>query len=128
MKLAFIVGLGSFIGGICRYLLSSAIQSKVNTGFPLGTLVVNLTGCFLIGCLYGLAERWNLSLEWRLGIVTGLLGGFTTFSAFSSESVHLLKTSPLNGGFYIAGSVVLGLMLTFAGIWLFRFTPGLSGN
>jgi CrcB protein len=127
MRLMLIVGAGSFFGGMFRYLISTFIQSKSSSLFPYGTLVVNLIGCFLIGCLFGLSERWNLALEWRLLLVTGILGGFTTFSAFSAESIHLFKTGHTVAFLlYIGVSVVAGLILTALGAWLFRFIPGNS--
>jgi CrcB protein len=125
MKLAFIVGIGSFMGGIGRYLLSSFIQEKTTNIFPYGTLSVNLMGCFFIGCLFGLAEKWQLNLELRLLFITGLLGGFTTFSAFSVEFIHLFKTGNTGLGItYVLSSVILGIGLTFLGAWLFRYIPG----
>jgi fluoride exporter len=121
MKLALLVGLGSFIGGILRYLLGSAVQTKMTSQFPAGTLTVNLLGCLLIGCLFGLAEKWELGAEWRLLLFTGVLGGFTTFSAFSVETHYLLKTGhSMLAVSYVAGSVLIGIALTFFGAWLFR--------
>ena len=123
MKLVFIVGLGSFIGGILRYLLSTAVQGKVTGDFPYGTLAVNLIGCFFIGCLFGLAEKWQLGVEWRLLLVTGLLGGFTTFSAFSIETFHLMKTGQVGLAItYVLSSVVIGVCMTALGAWLFAVT------
>jgi len=124
MRLFLTVCIGSFFGGGFRYLLSTFIQGKAATGFPYGTLAVNLIGCFIIGCMFGLAEKWQLSLEWRLLLVTGLLGGFTTFSAFSVETHYLLKTGH-NGMalLYVAASVIFGIALTFLGAWIFRFNP-----
>ncbi len=125
MKLAFIVGIGSFLGGIGRYLLSSFIQEKTTHIFPYGTLSVNLIGCFFIGCLFGLAEKMQFNLELRLLLITGFLGGFTTFSAFSVEFVQLLKTGNTGLGIaYVLSSVIMGIGLTFLGAWLFRFIPG----
>ena len=124
MKLALIVGLGSFIGGIARYLLSTLVQQKITGGFPFGTAAVNLIGCFIIGCLFGLSEKWALDVEWRLLLITGLLGGFTTFSAFSAETHYLFKTGHVGTGLiYVLSSVVLGIGLTFLGAWLFKFNP-----
>lgn len=120
MKLALIVGIGSFFGGVSRYLLSSLIQERTVATFPYGTLAVNLIGYFLIGCLFGASERWGLSSEWRLFMVTGLLGGFTTFSAFSFETFYLIKAGHTGIGLiYVAASVSIGIVLTFLGVRLF---------
>ncbi len=124
MKLALVVGIGSFFGGVGRYLLSMFVQQKTPTSFPYATFTVNLIGCFIIGCLLGLSEKWQLSLEWRLLFITGFLGGFTTFSAFSVETHYLFKTGHVGTGLiYITSSLVLGIGLTFLGAWLFKFNP-----
>jgi len=121
MRLILLVGTGSFLGGICRYLLSIFIQSKSASGFPYGTLMVNLVGCFLIGCLYGIFERWQPSEEWRLLFITGILGGFTTFSAFSGETFVLIKNGFISSGLlYVLLSVSGGIGLTFLGVFLFK--------
>jgi CrcB protein len=124
MKLALIVGIGSFFGGIARYLLSSFMQEKVAYNFPFGTFTVNLIGCFIIGCLFGLSEKWQLNLELRLLFITGLMGGFTTFSAFSVETHYLIKSGHIGVAItYVACSVIFGICLTFLGAWLFKFMP-----
>jgi CrcB protein len=87
MKIILAIGIGSFIGGILRYLLSLFIQNKFLSAFPFGTMSVNILGCFLIGLVFGLSDRGNISMEARLFLATGFLGGFTTFSAFSNETV-----------------------------------------
>ena len=121
MKLILAIGTGSFIGGILRYLLSQLIQSKFLSTYPFGTLGVNILGCFFIGIVFGLADRGNLSQEWRLFLATGLLGGFTTFSAFSNETVGLLRDGQfLYAGTYLFSSVLLGLLSTFFGIFITR--------
>ncbi len=119
MKLALLVGTGSFVGGSLRYLLSQFVQGKSSTAFPFGTLTVNLTGCLLIGFLFGLSERINIPQEWRLFIATGILGGFTTFSAFSNETVSLLRDGQFwTASVYVLSSVMLGLIATFTGIFI----------
>ena len=121
MRLILLVGTGSFIGGVCRYLLSGLIQSKTSSGFPIGTLVVNLAGCLLIGMLYGVFEKTDVNTGWRLFMVTGILGGFTTFSAFSIETFHLLKSGHAGMGLlYIILSVAGGAGLSFFGAWIIR--------
>ncbi|MEP6950655.1 MAG: fluoride efflux transporter CrcB [Ginsengibacter sp.] len=122
MKIILAIGIGSFIGGICRYLLSQIIQNKFLSAFPYGTLGVNIIGCFLIGIVFGLSERGNMTMEWRLFLATGVLGGFTTFSAFSNETAGMLRDGQLWHAFtYIACSVVIGLIATFIGISLIKF-------
>src|SRR6516164_6908843 len=91
MKLVIAIGAGSFIGGICRYLLSQFIQARFLSTFPFGTLSINIIGCFAIGLVFALSDRGNLTQEWRLIIATGVLGGFTTFSAFSNETFGMLR-------------------------------------
>ena len=116
-KLILIIGTGSFIGGVSRFLASRYIQNTVISGFPFGTLFVNILGCLLIGIFYGMSERGNfMSAEMRLFLTVGFCGGFTTFSTFASENLSLLK----DGNFfyfalYTALSVFLGLMATYFG-------------
>ena len=117
LKLILIIGTGSFIGGVSRFLASRYIQNTVISGFPYGTLFVNILGCLLIGIFYGMSERGNfMSAEMRLFLTVGFCGGFTTFSTFASENLSLLK----DGNFfyfalYTALSVFLGLMATYFG-------------
>ncbi|HTA28020.1 MAG TPA: fluoride efflux transporter CrcB [Bacteroidia bacterium] len=114
LKTITLVGIGGAIGSILRYLVSSGIQNKFLSSFPYGTLCVNISGCFLIGIVYALATRGNVSPEWRFFLATGICGGYTTFSTFSYESLTLLRDNELfYAGAYIAGSVVLGIFATF---------------
>lgn len=122
MRLILAIGIGSFIGGISRYFLSRIIQNRFLSTFPYGTMGVNIIGCFLIGIVFGLSERGNFTMEWRLFLATGLLGGFTTFSSFSNETVSLLRDGQLWHAFtYIVCSVIIGLLATFAGMSLIKF-------
>jgi len=121
MKIILAIGAGSFIGGVLRYLLSQLVQTKFLSTFPFGTLTVNIIGCFLIGLVFGLTDRGNLTQEWRLFLATGLIGGFTTFSAFSIESFSLFR----DGQFfyataYISSSVVAGIIATFIGFAIIK--------
>lgn len=117
IKTLFIIGSGSFIGGVSRYLASRFIQNSVISSFPFGTFIVNILGCFLVGFFYGLSERGNLiSNEWRMFLTIGFCGGFTTFSTFSNENVSLLR----EGNFfyfaiYASLSLFLGLTATYLG-------------
>ena len=121
MRLALLVGAGSFIGGICRYLLSIFVQSKSTDPFPYGTLLVNLAGCLFIGLLYGMLEK--LSTDTKLFLITGILGGFTTFSAFSAETFLLIKEGRFIASMmYILTSVIGGVALTAFGAWIFKLS------
>lgn len=117
LKILLFIGSGSFLGGIARYLLSRSIQNTVITSFPLGTFWVNITGCFLIGLIYGLSDRGTpISNELRLFLAVGFCGGFTTFSTFSHENLALLRDgSILYFSLYAGLSVFLGLLVTFGG-------------
>jgi CrcB protein len=117
MKQMLIVGLGGFIGSIGRYKLGGVIlQHTTSWRFPLSTFVVNVLGCFAIGALAALAEHRDLfSADTRLFLLTGLLGGFTTFSAFGYEGVYLLRRGDVGIALaYASLSVVCGL----AAVWL----------
>ena len=119
MKILLIVGLGSFIGGVTRYLVSLFVQSKFTGAFPYGTLAVNVAGCLLIGLLYGLSEKMELSRETRFFISTGLLGGFTTFSAFSIDTFTLIKNDQAGpAALYVATTLLVGLLATFVGYYV----------
>jgi len=121
LKLLLAIGFGSFIGGSSRYLLSLLIQSRSTVAFPLATLTINIIGCFLIGLVFGLGAKGNITPEWRLFLATGVLGGFTTFSAFSCETVHMLQNGQFSQAIvYVLASVLIGLLATFAGLWLMR--------
>lgn len=116
-KTILFIGMGSFAGGVLRFLLSQTIQSRVEGGFPFGTLIVNIAGCLLIGIVFGLYERGIVSDQARLFLATGILGGFTTFSAFSNETVALLRTGQVMLALvYVSASIVAGLTATYIGL------------
>ncbi|MDY0197822.1 MAG: fluoride efflux transporter CrcB [Tenuifilaceae bacterium] len=122
MKNIIAIGIGSFIGAVLRYLLTQFIQSKLLSTFPFGTLTVNIVGCLLIGLVFGVSAKVNLSQEWRLFPATGLLGGFTTFSAFSYETINLLRDGQFwYASTYVVSSVVVGLVATFIGITIIKY-------
>ncbi|MEO6905764.1 MAG: fluoride efflux transporter CrcB [Ginsengibacter sp.] len=122
MKILLLVGLGSFIGGISRYLVTVFIQNKFLSTFPFGTLAVNIIGCFLIGIIYGFSDKGSLNPDWRIFLATGIMGGFTTFSSFSNETVSMLRDAQYWPAFsYIALSVIIGLAATFGGISLVKY-------
>jgi len=116
-----LIGTGSFIGGVFRYSLSQFIQTRFLSAFPFGTLGVNIIGCFVMGFVFALSERTNMTSELRLFLATGLIGGFTTFSAFSNETFGLMRDGQLWYALaYIAASILLGLLATFFGYSLLK--------
>lgn len=120
MKALLIVFVGSGIGGVLRYLLSKYVSLHYNGPFPLGTLVVNVLGCFFIGVIIGWGDyKQLLSPRAQLFWATGFCGGFSTFSTFSHENVYLFKTGEpgmLLGSVFL--SVVLCFGATFLGLYL----------
>jgi len=118
MQAVLLIFFGGGIGSLLRYGLSRWINNTVITEFPLGTFVVNIVGCFLIGFIIYYVERYGeQAQQWRLLLVTGLCGGFTTFSAFSLENVQLLTDQRIFIFLaYTAGSVILGLLATYLGL------------
>lgn len=120
-KFILAVGIGSMIGGICRFLLTYYVQEKFLTQFPYGTFAVNVLGCLLIGFVFGISERSAVDPAWKFFFITGVLGGFTTFSSFSNETVLLLRNGQaLTAVTYVLVSVITGLLATFAGIFSSR--------
>jgi CrcB protein len=105
LSTTLLVAAGGAAGSVLRYLLSAAAVEAFGTGFPWGTLAVNLLGSAAIGVAGGM----GLAGEWRLLLVTGLLGGFTTFSAFSLETGLLWQRAWWLAAVYVAASLVLGL-------------------
>ena len=118
----FIVFLGAGIGGALRHGVNVGAARLFGYGFPYGTLIVNVVGSFAIGLLAGyFAFRPGIGQHVRLFLTTGLLGGFTTFSAFSLDTALLVERHhyALAAG-YVAGSVAAGLVALFVGLALFE--------
>jgi CrcB protein len=113
-----LIGTGGFIGSILRYLLSGYVQ-QLSKGLqvPFGTLAVNVVGCMLVGFLVELADQRSfMSDETRGFLIVGILGGFTTFSAFGNETMTLLRSGELwLAGINIVGHMVLGLIAVWLG-------------
>ena len=119
VKNILLVGLGSFVGGVLRYLISLLLRPSMG-GFPWGTFVVNIVGCLLIGALWGAMGRWpNFSSRISLLIGMGFCGGFTTFSTFSKEGLALLQAGSY-GLFaaYVFGSIAVGILAVTLGFML----------
>jgi CrcB protein len=110
-----LVLLGGGVGAWTRFVAGAAIMKRFGGSFPLGTLVINVTGSFVVGLLMTLlTERWNVHPYWRLVLVVGFLGGYTTFSSFEYESYRAIQDGGLWLGLLnVAGSVVLG----YAAVW-----------
>jgi fluoride exporter len=116
------VALGGGIGAAARHGVNVWSGRVLGTEFPWATLIVNVAGCFIMGVLTGLlALKLNLSTEARAFLTTGILGGFTTFSAFSLDFALLMeRKSHLAAGGYVAASVLLSLVAVFLGLQLIR--------
>ena len=116
-----LVGAGGFLGAVARYKLGGWIlHMSAQQRFPLSTFMVNVLGCLVVGLLAGMAERHDLfGPEARLFLFTGLLGGFTTFSAFGLEAAYLVRRGELLvAALYAGGSLVLGIAAVFLGLKL----------
>jgi CrcB protein len=111
-----LIAVGGGAGSLARYLAGTAIMARFGTRFPLGTLVVNVTGCFLIGLIMTLlTERFSPSTNWRPLLVYGFLGGYTTFSSFEWETYSAVRDGRYWMGLAnVVGSVVFG----YAAVWL----------
>lgn len=122
IKNILLIGLGGSLGSICRYLCQRWISVYYPHQFPWGTFGVNIAGCFLIGVFWGMSfKTFDNNESWKLFLMTGLCGGFTTFSAFTLEGIGLIKEQRLFLFFsYVAGSVLLGLLATWFGMKLTR--------
>ena len=118
-KEILIVGVGSFAGGVLRYILSVGL-SKLGRlwAFPIGIMVINILGCFLIGVLYGyFKSKATTDPVLPLLLMTGVLGGFTTFSTFSFETIQLLQQNEwLKAALYVVGSVGVGVVACYLGM------------
>ena len=126
MKGILLVGLGGFIGSVARYKLGGLVlHLSAQERFPYSTFAVNLLGCLAIGLLAGLTERYELfGPGTRLFLFTGLLGGFTTFSAFGLDALLLLRRSEfLVAALYAGASVVLGITAVWLGLNLISVFP-----
>jgi CrcB protein len=117
--LIVLVGLAGALGALSRYLLGRFIAERVSMQFPLGTMIINVSGAFVIGLLFALAGHKIISTAAQLVLATGFLGGFTTFSTMSWEGVLLVRGGNTSMGFlYLGGSLLLGLMAATAGMVL----------
>lgn len=119
MKL-FLIALFGAIGTLARYGLQGVVQIRMGSMFPFGTLLINLTGCFLLGLIGQLTlNRMLISSDLRIAIAVGFFGGYTTFSSFGWETAKMLEDGEwLRAATYVGASVFAGLLLSVAGIHL----------
>jgi len=111
-----LVFLGGGAGALVRYIAGTAIMQRFGGSFPLGTLVINVTGSFLIGILMTfLTERLELSPNWRFLLVIGFLGGYTTFSSFEYETVQAVRQGAAGTGLL---NVLISVVAGYAAVWL----------
>lgn len=112
------VAAGGSIGAVLRYLVSTSVQRLSGDVFPLGTLVVNVTGCLLIGVLFtALKGRWLIPEEYQLALLVGFLGAYTTFSAFGLDNMHLAADQQFGRmALYVISSNALGIAAVWFGI------------
>lgn len=116
MRQVFAIGLGGAVGSVLRYWLSTSVYAVIGRAFPYGTLVVNVFGCFAMGVLFVVfLERLADSTVWRAGMLIGVLGGFTTFSAFSIETFNLIEQGE---SLKALANVLLSVVLCVGATWL----------
>ncbi|CAN7302861.1 fluoride efflux transporter CrcB [Rhizobium sp. LjRoot258] len=121
---ALLVAVGGAIGSVLRYYVGQWALRLAGPAFPWGTLTVNVVGCFVIGVFAEMiVRRFDASPEMRLLLITGFLGGFTTFSAFSLDAISLFERgAAVSGAVYIVASVGLSMAAVIAGLALMRAT------
>ena len=116
------MGAGGFLGSIARFVSVRSIDGRINAAFPYGTLLVNVTGSFIIGFAMALMmKKTGISEQWKIFLGAGFCGGFTTFSAFAWENLTLFEGKMASTALlYIAISVVGGLIAVGCGAWVGR--------
>jgi fluoride exporter len=117
-----LVFVGGGLGATLRYLINVTCARCLGAGFPWGTFIINITGSTVMGLIAGyLALKGEASQPWRLFLMTGILGGYTTFSAYSLDAALLYERGELaSAALYVVGSVVLSIAGLFAGLALVR--------
>ena len=122
LKMLVFVAIGGALGAMARHLTLAAVARVLGTGFPYGTLTVNILGSFILGLLVEtMALKWNVSQEVRAMVAVGVLGAFTTFSSFSLDTILQLERGNLGGAaVYVLSSVTFSVLGLFAGLRLAR--------
>ena len=110
------IALGGALGAIARYVVGVWVYERVGTRFPYGTLVINVTGCFLMGLVLAILDtHLEISPAWRYAIPIGFIGAYTTFSTFEYETLHAMQSGQAAAAYlYFAGSLILG----YVAVWL----------
>lgn len=118
IRTLLLIGTGGFLGSISRFLVSRLFQNSIASAFPYGTFLVNISGCFLIGIIYGISERSTIfDSGWKMFLTVGFCGGFTTFSTFANENLAFLRDGDFYHFILYTGlSVFLGITATFVGV------------
>jgi len=110
------VALGAALGGLARYVIGTSITQYFGLRFPLGTMVINVTGCFAIGILMTVIGARAMNARWQPLLVVGVLGGYTTFSSFGWEAYQAVRDgNPMMGLAYVLLSVTLGYLAVWCG-------------
>ncbi len=122
MKLILAIAVGGAIGAVGRHVVAGQVLKLAGSGFPWGTIVVNVVGSFIMGALIEtMALKWSVGLELRAFLTVGVIGAFTTFSTFSLDVALLTERGALFGALgYVLISVIASIGALFAGLWLFR--------
>lgn len=126
MHASLLVFLGAGLGGVLRHIFNAWATAIVGSAFPFGILAINVIGSTAMGLIAGwLAFRGDASADLRLFLTTGVLGGFTTFSAFSLDTALLVERGETAlAALYVGASVALSIAGLFAGLWIVRATAG----
>ena len=118
LKNILIVGFGSFVGGIARYLTYLLIDKRLGGSLPINTFIVNIIGSLILGVLAGLLIKNQINDSTRLALAVGFCGSYTTFSTFALDNMQLLNQKPTTAFIYIIASVVIGIAAVFMGFYM----------